>query len=71
MTTILRDTSLTCPSCVRKIETTLKAIDGVHDATVHFTTGRIVIVHDPQIRREALIHALRTAGYEPKVVSFS
>ena len=71
MTTTLRDTNLTCPSCVKRIEATLEAIDGVHEATVHFTTGRIVVAHDSGVSREALIRELRAAGYDPKPASFA
>ena len=46
MKTILRSNDLTCPSCVQKIEKVLKGLDGVQNATVHFTTGRIEVQHE-------------------------
>ena len=45
--TLLRSRELSCPSCVAKIETALKALNGVEDAKVYFNTGKIEIQHDP------------------------
>jgi copper chaperone len=70
MTTTLRAANLTCPSCVWKIAATLKAIEGVRDATVHFTTGRIVVAHDPSVSRETLIQTMRAAGYDATLARF-
>jgi copper chaperone len=66
-TTTLRSNDLSCPSCVAKIERELRRVDGVGDATVHFTTGRIVVEHDPvQAKIEDLIGAVNRAGYTAK-----
>jgi copper chaperone CopZ len=66
--TILRSQELTCPSCVAKIEKALKAVPGVEDANVFFNTGRIVVQHDPErAADEALVKAVRSAGYEARV----
>ncbi len=62
--TTLYSTNLSCPSCVVKIEAALKAIPGVEDARVHFTTGRIVVSGDTRIDREALVRAVRAMGYD-------
>jgi copper chaperone CopZ len=71
MKTLLRSQELTCPSCVAKIEKALKALDGVEDAKVHFNTGRIEVLHDPQrVQMEALVKAVQSAGYEAKVAAF-
>ncbi len=68
MKTLLRSQELSCPSCVAKIETALKAVDGVEEAKVHFNTGRIEVAHDPErVKPEALVKAIREAGYEAKV----
>ena len=71
MKTVLRSQELSCPSCVNKIETSLKALDGVQTAKVHFNTGRIEVEHDPQrVKTDELVKAVRKAGYESKVSSF-
>jgi len=64
MKTILRSQDLTCPSCTGRIEKSLKACDGVHDARVYFSTGRIEVQHDPgRATADDLIKAVRMAGY--------
>ncbi len=71
MKTILRSQEFSCPSCVAKIETALKAVEGVSEARVHFATGRIEVQHDPQrASAEALVQAVRAAGYQAKVAPF-
>ena len=69
--TTLRSPELNCPSCVSKIERELKRLDGVANAKVHFTTGRIVVEHDPtRATTDALIQAIGRAGYAAKVSAF-
>ncbi|ABG04761.1 Heavy metal transport/detoxification protein [Rubrobacter xylanophilus DSM 9941] len=71
MKTLLRSNELSCPSCIKKIERSLKALDGVSEATVHFTTGRIEVEHDPErVGPEALVEAVRSAGYNSRVAPF-
>lgn len=63
-TTNLYSNELSCPSCIAKIETRLHALDGVEQATVHFSTGRIEVVHDLEAAPvESLVEAIRAAGY--------
>lgn len=69
--TLLRSQELSCPSCVAKIETALKALDGVSEAKVHFNTGKIEVQHDPQlIEAGELVKAVRSVGYEASVSAF-
>lgn len=69
VTTTLYSTGLHCPSCVMKIETALKAMDGVSRAKVHFTTGRIVVDHDPKRTTSgALARTIRAVGYDARTV---
>jgi copper chaperone CopZ len=71
MKTLLRSQELSCPSCVAKIEKALKAVDGVSAAQVHFNTGRIEVEHDPdRATADALVRAVRNAGYEARVAPF-
>jgi copper chaperone CopZ len=70
-TTILRSQDLNCPSCVRKIEKELHRLDGVTKADVHFSTGRIVVEHDPERAKvDTLIEAVGRAGYRAKASAF-
>jgi copper chaperone CopZ len=71
MKTQLRSQELSCPSCVAKIESALKAVDGVTEAEVHFNTGRIVVDHDPEkVDGDALVQTVRSVGYESSVSAF-
>jgi copper chaperone CopZ len=71
MKTILRSKELTCPSCVAKIESALKTLDGVAAAKVHFTTGRIEVEHDDSVvDPESLAKKVRSTGYEAQVSAF-
>jgi len=38
---------MSCAACVRRVETALKALDGVTDATVNLATARATIRHQP------------------------
>lgn len=70
-TTLLRSQELTCPSCVSKIEKALDAVEGVETAKVHFATGRIEVKHDEERASvEALVKAVRSAGYDAKPAAF-
>ena len=70
-TTILRSQDLNCPSCVGKIQKELHRLDGVTRADVHFSTGRIVVEHDPERTTvPALIDAIGRAGYTAKASAF-
>jgi copper chaperone len=69
--TLLRSQELSCPSCVAKIETALKALEGVSDAKVHFNTGKIEVQHDAQlVQADQLVKAVRSVGYEASVSAF-
>lgn len=69
MKTLLRSQELSCPSCVRKIETALKGVQGVSSADVHFNTGRIEVEHEG-VDEEKLVEAVRSAGYNAQVSAF-
>ncbi|NUZ08497.1 heavy metal translocating P-type ATPase [Piscinibacter koreensis] len=57
-------TGMTCASCVRRVETTLKAVPGVRGATVNLATEQASVQADAAVRPEALAAALRKAGYD-------
>lgn len=69
--TTLRASDLSCPSCVPKIERALTHTPGVRSATVHFTTGRIVVEHDPAVAPvNVLIDVIGRLGYVAKATGF-
>lgn len=55
---------MSCASCVSRIETALKKVDGVTQASVNLATERAEITSYTPIDREALIKAIEHAGYE-------
>lgn len=65
--TILRSDELSCPSCVVKIEKSLRALAGVESARVRFEAGRIEVRHDPAVTdTERLVEAVRRVGYDAR-----
>lgn len=69
--TILRSRELSCPSCISKIERALTQKNGVGSATVLFSTGKIVVEHDPSVvTPDDLVSIVRKVGYEAKVAAF-
>lgn len=69
--TTLRAKELNCPSCVGKIERALSQAPGVTSATVHFSTGRIVVEHDPSVAPiNDLIDIIGKVGYVAKATGF-
>lgn len=68
--TVLRSSELSCPSCVAKIEKSLSGVAGVTTAKVQFNTGKIVVEHDETTPTDALVSAVKAAGYEAKLSAF-
>ena len=60
-----RVTGMTCAGCVRRVETTLAALEGVDFATVNLMTEEAVVAYDPaQLSPETIeqaVTALRPA----------
>lgn len=65
--TTLRSDEFSCPSCVTKIETKLGGLNGVEAAEVKFSSGRILVTHDPQkVSVRDLVTAVGEVGYTAK-----
>lgn len=65
--TTLRSDEFSCPSCVTKIETKLKGMDGVESAEVRYASGRVSVTHDPaKASVRALVDAIAEVGYTVK-----
>lgn len=70
-TTTLRSQELSCPSCISKIERELEQVKGVENVDVRYSSGRIIIKHDPErAPTDALIEAVGRAGYAAKASAF-
>lgn len=62
--TTLRSDEFSCPSCVAKIENKLNGLEGVESAEVKFSSGRILVDHDPQkVTVRDLVDAVAAVGY--------
>lgn len=65
--TTLRSDEFSCPSCVGKIETKLRGMEGVESAEVKFASGRVSVTHDPaKASVRALVDAIAEVGYTVK-----
>ncbi|RSZ61199.1 copper chaperone [Corynebacterium hylobatis] len=65
--TTLRSDEFTCPSCIAKIENKLNGLDGVESAEVKFSSGRILVSHDPEkVAVRDLVAAVAEVGYTAK-----
>ena len=55
---------LTCPSCIKKIETTLNKIGGVNSVKVLFNSSRVITqFDDSQIEVNKLTDTVNKLGY--------
>lgn len=64
-TCTLQITSMSCASCVNKIEKALAGVKGVHKASVNFATEKAAISYDPQkTSREKLERRVEKMGYK-------
>jgi Cu+-exporting ATPase len=59
----LQITGMTCASCVARVEKSLKAVPGVHVATVNLATERAAVEAEPSVSADTLAAAVRRAGY--------
>ncbi|MDI1435885.1 heavy-metal-associated domain-containing protein [Polyangium sorediatum] len=62
--TLLHVEGMSCPSCIRHIDSALRGIQGVEKVDVKLREGTVLVTHDPSSApTNALIEALRDAGY--------
>ncbi len=50
-------------SCATRVRAALQAVGGVRDARVDFDASRAYVVVDRAVRQDALVRAVRRAGY--------
>ncbi len=61
-----------CPTCVKKVETSLDRVDGVTEMSFQPTTGTATVAFDPeQTTESAVVAAIENAGYEVSGISAS
>ncbi len=59
---------MTCAACSARVERRLGRTDGVLEATVNLATERASVRYDPgRVAPDALVAAVRDAGYEPRI----
>jgi Cu+-exporting ATPase len=67
---ILNIRGMTCATCVRRVEQGLKALDGVHNASVNFATEQASVAYNPSVLDvDTMVAKIRNLGYD--VVGFS
>lgn len=59
---------MTCGSCVRHINEALRELDEVRDVDVRLREGKVVVTHE-NASVEAMLEALRDAGYESRTAA--
>jgi copper chaperone CopZ len=71
MKTNLRTEDLTCPSCIKKIESSIGKRDGVSKVDVKFNLNKVTVEHDDSITGNELKHTIEKLGYPVKSVKTS
>ncbi|WP_343578324.1 heavy metal translocating P-type ATPase [Acinetobacter sp.] len=64
MNVSLQIEGMTCASCVGRVETALKKVDGVQSASVNLATERADITLAKPVDRQVLIQAIERTGYD-------
>jgi copper chaperone len=55
---------LSCPTCIKRIEGTLRKMDGVKEARVLFNSSKVKATYDQAVvKPEALSEAIEKLGY--------
>ena len=54
---------LSCPTCAKKIETVLKAVNGVTEASVSFTSSKVNVSFEDTVDMTLLIDRIHRLGY--------
>ncbi|GFZ26455.1 heavy-metal-associated domain-containing protein [Lactobacillus corticis] len=62
--------TLTCPSCMQKIQNAVKQLDGIQDVKVLFNSGKVKANYDDQkLATETIANTISQLGYEVKKTS--
>lgn len=69
MKAVMQLETLTCPSCLKKIEGALSKVDGVEHAKVLFNASKAKVDFDEEkVSAEAIKETIEKLGYEVKDV---
>jgi copper chaperone CopZ len=66
-TTRLMIDGMKCSNCERHVETTLRAIAGVHDVQTDRTYNAALVEHDEDADVRAMVTAVKAEGYATRV----
>ncbi|SDK35233.1 heavy-metal-associated domain-containing protein [Lacicoccus qingdaonensis] len=69
MKTNLRTDDLTCPSCIKKIESGVGKTKGVSDVSVKFNLNKVTVEHDDTVKADDLKSMVEKLGYPVKSVN--
>lgn len=62
---ILKVQGMTCASCVRRVETGLKKLDGIFEANVNLSTEKVTLKYDENIIKiNEIIKSIEAMGYD-------
>lgn len=66
--TTLKLETLTCPSCLQKIENAVGGLDGVDKVKVMFNGSKVKVEHDDQISKSEIKDSIEKLGYKVEKV---
>lgn len=66
--TTLKLETLTCPSCLQKIENAVGGIDGVDKVKVMFNASKVKVEHDDQVSKDEIKNSIEKLGYKVEKV---
>lgn len=68
-TTRLATSGMHCGSCAMLIDMTLKDLDGVEESSTSHADGETSVTYDDAVvSTDALVEAVRSAGYDAEVI---
>lgn len=56
--------TLTCPSCLQKIENGVKQVQGVESVKVMFNSSKVKVEHSEDTNKQDLSNAVEKLGYQ-------
>jgi len=62
--TTLRVSGMTCAGCARKIDTALRALEGVRDVSLHYPDPTLGVLHTAQAGAAAIRDTVAALGFE-------